>query len=69
MATGSIEVILESAEPSTIHCWPVENHEIKAPFPRITYNEAMEQYGCDKPDTRFGLLVSFSFHLYLNNKP
>ncbi len=31
------------------------NCELPASFPRLTYYEAMDKYGCDKPDTRFGM--------------
>ena len=33
----------------------VMNIDIVTPFPRLKYDDSMERYGCDKPDTRFGL--------------
>ncbi|HIN33756.1 MAG TPA: aspartate--tRNA ligase [Nitrospirales bacterium] len=37
--------------------------DVPQPFPRISYQEAMERYGSDKPDLRYGMLLQDVSHV------
>ncbi|HVR42608.1 MAG TPA: aspartate--tRNA ligase, partial [Thermoanaerobaculia bacterium] len=37
--------------------FPVAGIEVATPFPRITWQEAMDRFGIDRPDTRFGMEI------------
>ncbi|XP_072130433.1 aspartate--tRNA ligase, mitochondrial isoform X2 [Mobula birostris] len=39
------------------YSWPEEKGPIATPFPSMTYQEAIDNYGIDKPDTRFGMKI------------
>ncbi len=50
------EQILELNEGLIAAIWKaVKGIELPRPFPRLTWAEAMERYGTDRPDTRYGL--------------
>ncbi len=42
--------------------------ELSAPFERLSYREAMERYGTDKPDRRFGLELIELSDLFVNTR-
>ena len=46
------ETIFSVVEPMVQDVCKVAGYEVNAPFPRITYAQAMENYGIDKPDMR-----------------
>lgn len=47
--------IIALAEEILVSLWKLIGYDISTPIPHITYHEAMERYGSDKPDLRFGL--------------
>ncbi|MGO3022039.1 MAG: aspartate--tRNA ligase [Brevibacterium sp.] len=49
------EDIIALAEEILTALWKLIGYDITTPIPHITYHEAMEKYGSDKPDLRFGL--------------
>jgi len=50
------EQILELNEGLIAAIWKaVKGIELPRPFPRLTWHEAMDRYGTDRPDTRYGL--------------
>ncbi|MFN2582249.1 MAG: aspartate--tRNA ligase [Candidatus Dormibacteria bacterium] len=46
---------LEHAIPTAWRACDFRGSPLAVPFPRITWREAMDRYGVDKPDTRFDL--------------
>ena len=47
--------VMELGEAIVAEIWKLIGVDLLTPFPRITYAEAMDKYGSDKPDLRFGL--------------
>ena len=60
--------VIAVAEDVLREVWALIGYDLEKPIPRITYADAMERYGSDKPDLRFGLeLVNLTE--YFENTP
>ena len=60
--------VIAVAEDILREVWALVGYDLKKPIPRMTYADAMERYGSDKPDLRFGLeLVNLTE--YFENTP
>ncbi len=55
MSFASQEDVLETMESCIRHVWKTCLGTDLAPFPRLSHEEAMNRFGLDKPDLRFGL--------------
>lgn len=47
--------VLEETEKVLKNIWALIGYDLPTPIPRMPYLEAMERFGTDKPDLRFGL--------------
>jgi aspartyl-tRNA synthetase len=51
------EDVINVAEELLVSMFKEAGHDVKVPFNRMPYSEAMEKYGSDKPDMRYGLAM------------
>ncbi|MFS0704875.1 aspartate--tRNA ligase [Cellulomonas sp. 179-A 9B4 NHS] len=47
--------VIALGEKILVALWDLIGYTVPTPIPRMTYADAMERYGTDKPDLRFGL--------------
>jgi aspartyl-tRNA synthetase len=69
MSFVSREDVLQMMEGLVAAIWKEAGGvELKIPFPRLGYDEAMARYGLDAPDTRFGLELSLITSIFQNTQ-
>ncbi|MBQ9335184.1 MAG: aspartate--tRNA ligase, partial [Alphaproteobacteria bacterium] len=71
MSFASQEDVFEAIEPvlhSTFTRFAPEGYTVTSyPFPRITFDDAMLHYGCDKPDMRNPLIIEDLTEVFRNS--
>uniref|UniRef100_A0A669CQX5 Aspartyl-tRNA synthetase 2, mitochondrial n=1 Tax=Oreochromis niloticus TaxID=8128 RepID=A0A669CQX5_ORENI len=60
--------IMSLVEGLLQYSWPAEHGPLKVPFQTLTYEEAMRDYGVDKPDTRFNMKLIDLSQIFLSTE-
>jgi aspartyl-tRNA synthetase len=55
VSAADVESVVERV---LVDLWQVAGQEVAQPFPRLSWHDAMERYGDDKPDLRYGLEIA-----------
>ena len=56
MSFVDVDDVIDVTERLLKHLWKeILGIDLKTPLPRMTWKEAMERFGSDKPDLRFGM--------------
>ena len=50
--------VIDLAEEIVVSLWALIGHQVNRPIPRISFREAMDRYGSDKPDLRLDLEIT-----------
>jgi aspartyl-tRNA synthetase len=60
------EDVMRISEEIIVEAFRSVGKEVEAPFTRITYHDAMEKYGSDKPDLRYDLAMVDMIDIFAN---
>jgi aspartyl-tRNA synthetase len=58
MSFATQELVFAAIEPLIARIFEVIGRDVTAPFPRISYADAIARYGSDKPDLRVGMVIT-----------
>jgi aspartyl-tRNA synthetase len=69
MSFPSIETLFPMIEGMMVEVFGLKGIDIPRPLPRMSFQEAMDRYGSDKPDTRFDVFLQDFTEIFKTAEP